>query len=104
LFENRSLTENHWIKFDLRGTAPNTFAYGARITTRAGNEIWISEVSPASSYLSSSDPRIHFGLGKLTSLETITIRWPSGRVDELRDVSADQIVRLVEGQGIAALP
>ena len=104
LFENRSLTENHWIKFDLRGTGPNTFAYGARITARAGEEIWISEVSPASSYLSSSDPRIHFGLGKHTSLETVTIRWPSGSVEELRDVSADQIVRVVEGRGIAAEP
>ena len=104
LFENRSLTENHWIKFDLRGTGPNTFAYGARITARAGNEIWISEVSPASSYLSSSDPRIHFGLGNLTVLETVTIRWPSGAVEELRDVQTDQIVRVVEGRGIAAVP
>ncbi len=104
LFENRSRTENHWIKFDLRGTAPNTHAYGARITARAGSDIWISEVSPVSSYLSSSDPRIHFGLGTLSSLETVTIRWPSGGVEELRDVSADQIVRVVEGQGIAAVP
>ncbi|HUY34097.1 MAG TPA: CRTAC1 family protein [Pirellulales bacterium] len=104
LFENRSLTENHWIKFDPRGIDANTFAYGARITARAADQIWVGQVSPTSSYLSSSDPRIHFGLGQRTSLETVTIRWPSGRVEELRDVSADQIARVVEGRGIVAAP
>jgi hypothetical protein len=43
-------------------------------------------------------------MGELTSLETVTIRWPSGRVEELHDVSADQIVRIVEGQGIVSAP
>jgi hypothetical protein len=104
LFENRSQTANHWVKFDLRGAAPNTFAYGARIAARAQDQIWVGEVSPASSYLSSSDPRIHFGVGELSSLETITIRWPSGRVEELHDLPTDQIVRVVEGQGIVSGP
>jgi hypothetical protein len=99
LFENRSKTDNHWIKFDLRGAGANAFAYGARITANAAGETWVGEVSPASSYLSSSDPRIHFGLGKLTALDTVTIRWPSGRVEELHDVPADQIVRVAEGAG-----
>ena len=100
LFENRSRTENHWVKFDLRGAGPNTFAYGARVTAQAAGATWIGEVSPASSYLSSSDPRIHFGLGELTALETVTIRWPSGKVEVMQDVPADQIVRVVEGRGI----
>ena len=104
LFENRSQTANHWLKFDLRGAAPNAFAYGARIAACAQDQLWVGQVSPASSYLSSSDPRIHFGLGELTALETITIRWPSGRVEELHDVPADQIVRMVEGQGIVSAP
>jgi hypothetical protein len=60
--------------------------------------------SPASSYLSSSDPRIHFGLGKLNALETVTIRWPSGNVEVLHDVPVDQVVRVVEGKGIVAVP
>jgi hypothetical protein len=101
LFENRSQTGNHWVKFDLCGAGPNTFAYGARVTAHAQGEVWIGEVSPTSSYLSSSDPRIHFGLGKLASLDSVTIRWPSGRVEELHDVAADQIVHVIEGEGIA---
>lgn len=100
LFENRSQTENHWIKFDLRGAGANTFAYGARVTAHAQGAIWIGEVSPASSYLSSSDPRIHFGLGKLTALDSVTVRWPSGLVEELHDVAAGQIMHVVEGKGI----
>lgn len=97
LLENKTDSANHWLKFDLRGKPPNTFAYGARVTGRSGDRTWVAEVSPASSYLSSSDPRIHWGLAELTLLESITIRWPSGASQTLTNVPADQILRVVEG-------
>jgi hypothetical protein len=56
----------------------------------------VADLSPASSYLSSSDPRIHWGLGDVTCLDEVLIRWPSGRSQTLRDVAADQILRVVE--------
>jgi hypothetical protein len=96
LLENRTQTNNHWLKLDLRGLAPNQFAYGARVVGKAGNQIWLADVSPASSYLSSSDPRIHFGLGELSRLDTLEIRWPSGRRQTLNDIAADQILRVTE--------
>ncbi|MBS0263380.1 MAG: CRTAC1 family protein [Planctomycetes bacterium] len=96
LIMNGTRTANHWLKFDLRGKHPNLFAYGARIVGRAGDQQWISEVSPASSYLSSSDPRIHWGLGELPDVESVTIRWPSGQVQTLEHVAADQILRINE--------
>ena len=96
LLQNRTATKNHWLTLDLRGASPNIFAYGARVVGRAGGQSWIGEVSPASSYLSSSDPRIHWGLGEVTRLETLTIRWPAGEEQTLRDVTADQILRVVE--------
>lgn len=96
LLRNRSQAPHHWIKLDLRASGPNRFAYGARVTARAGKRIWVAEVSPASSYLSSSGPRIHFGLGSVRVLETITIRWPSGRREVLRNVPADRILRVNE--------
>jgi hypothetical protein len=71
--------------------SPDTFS-------PSGNQIWLADVSPASSYLSSSDPRIHFGLGDLTRLETLEIRWPSGRRQTLHDVADDQILRVNEVQ------
>jgi hypothetical protein len=96
LLENRTETKNHWLKFDLRGKSPNTFGYGARLTGKTGDRVWIAEVSPVSSYLSSSDPRIHWGLGELTQLDELTIRWPSGTRQVLRNVAADQVLRVTE--------
>ena len=98
LLSNQTESKHHWLKLDLRGQAPNRFAYGARVVGRAGERIWQAEVSPASSYLSSSDPRIHWGLGDIELLETLTIRWGSGAEQTLQNVSVDQILRVVEGQ------
>ena len=97
LFHNLSRTSNHWITLDLRGRAPNSFAYGARVTARAGKQVWTGLVSPASSYLSSSDPRVHFGLGAVRRLDSLTVRWPDGRQTQLRSVAGDRILRVMEG-------
>jgi hypothetical protein len=96
LLENRTEMKNHWLTLDLRGEAPNVFANGARVEGRSGDRVWLSEVSPASSYLSSSDPRVHWGLGACTKLDTVTVHWPSGGKETLHDVAADQILRVVE--------
>lgn len=96
LLENQSKTGNHWITLDLRSAPPNVFAYGALVTGKVGKEIWVAEVSPASSYLSSSDPRIHWGLGPHAQLDELTIRWPSGRQQTLTDVAGNQILRITE--------
>jgi hypothetical protein len=63
----------------------------------------VADVTPASSYLSSSDPRIHWGLGDVTKLDELVIRWPSGDEQTLRDVSADRILR-VDGNPNDAIP
>ncbi len=100
LMMNRTAATHHWITLDLRGAAHNVFAYGAHVTGKVGERIWTSDVSPASSYLSSSDLRIHWGLGDSSSLDSITIRWPSGAKQTLTDVAADQILRVVEDAGL----
>lgn len=98
LLENRTDTANHWLKIELRGKSPNTFAHGAHVIGKSGDEVWVAEVSPVSSYLSSSDPRIHWGLAGVTRLDSLSIRWPSGSKQTLKDVPADQILRIVEGE------
>jgi hypothetical protein len=98
LMHNLTRNPNHWITLDLRGQAPNHFAYGARVTAKAGKEIWTGLVSPASAYLSSSDPRLHFGLGAVTKLDSVTIRWSTGQIQTLHDVAADRILRVVQRQ------
>lgn len=94
LLHNLSPSPGHWITVDVRGKGNNRFAYGAQVVARAGKRVWLSTVSPASSYLSSSDPRPHFGLGTLTHLDSLTIRWPEGQSKTLKHVQADQILKI----------
>ncbi|WP_309706855.1 CRTAC1 family protein [Armatimonas sp.] len=94
LAHNLSETKNHYLTLDLRRAEGrgNRFAYGATITASVGKEQWVGQVSPASAYLSSSDPRIHLGLGRHTSLDSLTIRWPDGKKETRTHVAADQIL------------
>lgn len=96
LLENRARGGNHWLTLDLRGAPPNAFAYGARVVGKRGEQTWVSEVSPVSSYLSSSDVRVHWGLGAEIGLDAVEVRWPSGKLQVIRDVTADQILRIAE--------
>lgn len=96
LLQNQTRPTNSWITLDLRAAAPNRFAYGTRAIGRSGSHVWISEVSPASSYLSSKDPRLHWGLGKIDQLETLTIRWPSGNESTRHNVPLNQILQIDE--------
>jgi hypothetical protein len=100
LLHNESQTRNHWITFDLRRSVndhrADPSAYGAQIVARAGKSLWVGQVSPASSYLSSSDPRVHFGLGKVQQLDSVTIKWPSGKRKLLRNVRVDRILKVEE--------
>lgn len=92
LLHNESTVNNHWVTFDLRSSGPNRFAYGAHIRCRAGKEQWDADVSPASSFLSSSDPRVHFGLGPaVTMIDELRVRWSDGSVDTWRDLPSDRI-------------
>jgi len=102
LLHNTSHTSNHWIKLDLRSKGPNRFAYGAKVIARKGRRVWVEHVSPTSSYLSSSDPRIHLGLGQATSLDEIAIFWPNGKREVLRHVGADRILTIKQGSATAA--
>jgi hypothetical protein len=73
----------NWIGFVLRGRKSNRQGIGARVTieTEAGKQM--REVKAGESYLASSDPRIHFGLGKASTVKRVTIRWPSGIVQDV---------------------
>jgi len=104
LLHNVSETSNHWISLDLRMDTGNRFAYGAQVTLRSGAETWVGQVSPAGSYLSSSDPRVHFGLGNHASLDSITIRWPSGEKETLVRPAVDRLLRVVRGKGASDQP
>jgi enediyne biosynthesis protein E4 len=90
-------SKNHWILINTVGVSSNRDGIGARIhiVGDSGLEQY-GFVSTASSYLSASDKRVHFGLGSDRRLRQIEIRWPSGVVQTLKDVAADQILTVKE--------
>jgi len=75
-----------WVGLALRGRKSNRQGIGARVTLETEKGRQVREVKAGDSYLSSSDPRVHFGLGTATSIHRVVIRWPSGIVQEVRDV------------------
>ncbi|MGB9460631.1 MAG: ASPIC/UnbV domain-containing protein, partial [Candidatus Acidiferrum sp.] len=84
----------------LVGTKSNRAAIGARVTIHAGGVRQMAEVRGGGSYLSQNDLRLHFGLGKAAKIESMEIRWPSGKVETLANVAADKIYTIVEASGI----
>jgi len=104
ILRNETRSPNHWLLLKLVGHRSNRDAIGAevKITTATGWQF--STVTTAGSYLSSSDKRVHFGLGGETKVSTVEIRWPSGLVQTLHDVRGDQILQVDEPstQNVAA--
>jgi len=96
LLRNEHETKNHWLILRLEGTRSNRGAVGARVRLTAGKKSWTAEVSTGSAYLSSNDPRLHFGLGGKSRLDLIEIAWPSGVTQELKKVRADRILQVAE--------
>ncbi len=74
-----------WVGLTLRGRKSNRQGIGARVTLETEKGRQVREVKAGDSYLSSSDPRVHFGLGTAASIVRVVIRWPSGIVQEVRD-------------------
>ena len=107
LLLNQGGNNNHRVLFRLVGTKSNKMAIGARLTVRAGKLVQLNEVRGGGSYLSQNDPRLHFGLGDETKMDDVEVKWPSGKVETVRDVPADFIYTIIEGEGIkqkTALP
>jgi len=93
---NETSTTNHWISFNLVGGKSNRDAIGARIQISVPAGRQFAMVSTSGSYQSSSDKRVHFGLGTAGFVREIEIRWPSGIRQTLKDVKADRIVTVTE--------
>src|SRR5438876_1030322 len=96
IVRNETPTQNHWLKLKLVGHKSNRDAIGAEVRLVTSKSQQFATVSTAGSYLSSSDKRVHFGLGPESVAQSIEIRWPSGIRQTLKNVSADQILQVDE--------
>jgi enediyne biosynthesis protein E4 len=90
----------HWITIALEGTRSNRSAIGARVTIEAGGRRQVAEVRSGGSYISQNDLRLNFGLGEATSVDRLSIRWPSGHVETSGALAADRFYTVREGAGV----
>lgn len=101
LYRNTGLVGN-FISLQLVGAKSNRAALGATVTLEQGNDRREQEVRSGDGFISQSDLRLHFGLGKAERADRIVIRWPSGLVETLKDLSANQYYVVREGSGVIA--
>jgi len=99
LLRNDVTGGNHWIKVKLIGVKSNRSAIGAKVICHYGKRKQAQAVLAQSSFYSVSDKRLHFGLGKVTTVD-LEIIWPLGLKEKITNVPADQLVVIREGEGI----
>ena len=99
LLVNVAKNKNHWLGVRLIGVQSNRDAIGARVTVHAAGWKAVDEVRSGSSYDSSSDLRLHFGLGQIHQVDAIEVRWPTGRSEIFNGGECDRFVTLREGEG-----
>jgi len=100
LLRNDGGNANHWLEVLLIGTKSNRDGIGASLKLTSEGFVHVEQAKGGMSYMSASDPRIQFGLGKRTKIDSLEITWPSGQVDRLTNVPIDQIIAIKEGTGI----
>jgi hypothetical protein len=97
IFRNVTANTGHWLALKLTGTSSNRDGIGAKVavTLPNGGKLY-NHCSTSVGYASSSEPMVRFGLGKEAAAKLIEIRWPSGKVQQLHDITADRVVKVRE--------
>jgi hypothetical protein len=99
LLRNHGDSAQNWIKLHLQGTQGNRDGFSARVTVTCADHTFQAEARCPTAFLGSSDPRVHFGLGKNQTVDRIEIRWPGGRIQVLQNVPINQILKIKEPSG-----
>jgi len=98
LLVNRTSNANHWIEIKLVGTKDNRDGLGTRVKITTAEGVQYNQATTAVGYNSSSDKRVHFGLGKAATIDRIDLSWPTGVKQSLVNVKADQVLTVVESR------
>ena len=100
ILRNDGGNANHWLEILLIGTKSNRDGIGSSLKLTAEGVTHVEQSKGGMGYMSASDPRIHFGLGRRTKIDSLEITWPSGQVDKLASIPVDHIIAVREGVGI----
>jgi hypothetical protein len=98
LLRNDGGNRNNWISIEALLPDGGREAIGARVEVITGELRQVQDLVPVRGYLSQVDPRLHFGLGSATEVDSIEIRWPGGETQRLEKVPANQFLRVVQGE------
>jgi len=93
---NNKGNQNNWLILNLIGSSSNHDGFGARVKITAGGKTQTAQKKSTTGYLSQNDPRMHFGLAKNEIAEKIEIKWPSGKLQVLENIKANQILTVTE--------
>ncbi len=96
LLENRSERRGRWISVRAVGTVSNRDALGAVVSVHAGGRRWVREVRTTSGLYCAHDPRLHFGLGDVDSVERVEVRWPTGALQVVESPALDGVLVVTE--------
>jgi hypothetical protein len=96
VWRNVGASSNHWLTLELEGTLGNRDGLGSQVRLTAGGRTWYAEQRCPTSYVFQQDPRLHFGLLSVATVDRIDIRWPSGQTLALSNILADQILKVAE--------
>ena len=91
---DKQFPNHHFLKISLKGKGQNTHAIGSSVTLRAGDRQFYLEQMPMRGFQSTVDPRMNFGLGDIDTVDLVMVKWPDGKVTELRSVAANQVIEL----------
>jgi hypothetical protein len=100
VLRNDSVSGNNWLLVKCVGTKSNRSAIGARVIVVCGDQRQIGEVMSGGSFYSHSDLRVHFGLGTSSNVDSVEVVWPSGQRDVVKNVRANRIITMEEGNGL----
>jgi hypothetical protein len=96
LYRNDQQSGNHWLQVELRGTYSNRDAYGSQMIIKVNGQRWVHEVDGGSSHCSQSTSIAHFGMGQDSTVDSLYVIWPSGNLQLLTEIAADQRILVVE--------
>jgi hypothetical protein len=96
LYKNHVSAQNNWIEFHLQGRESNRSAIGAQVHLFWNGQQQLQQVSGGSGFCAQNQRRLHFGLGKVSAIEKVEIRWPSGRIQKMAGLKSDQLYNVQE--------
>jgi len=102
LLANAGGNRQNWLEMKLTSTKSNRDAIGARVKVSVGSLVQYDHVRAGGSYISGNDVRLHFGLANNRKADTVEVTWPSGTVEKIENVRANQIIEITEGRGIGS--